>query len=132
MQEKGRYRLEDFELYKAARDFRRQIYELLPHLPSAEKYCLDQQLRRAAVSVTNNIAEGHGRWHYRENIQFCRMARGSLEEVIDDLTVFEDQHYGNTAVVSTLKEQAYQLIARINGYIGYLKKSQTQADGDPV
>ncbi|HTQ39115.1 MAG TPA: four helix bundle protein [Pirellulales bacterium] len=124
MLEKSRYRLEEFELYQAARDFRRKIYGLLSALSNTEKYCLDQQMRRAAVSITNNIAEGHGRWHYQENIQFCRMARGSLEEIIDDLTVCEDQHYRSSAMLIELKQQAYQLISRINGYISYLRKSQ--------
>ena len=124
MQEKSKYRLEDFELYQAARGFRRQIYDLLPQLPRDEKYCLVPQMRRAAISITNNIAEGHGRWHYQENMQFCRMARGSLEEIIDDLTVCQDQKYGDPKTIEDLKRQAYELIARINGYIGYLKKSR--------
>ena len=65
------YKLDDFELYQCARGFRKRIYQVLRNLPSEEKYALEAQMRRAAISITNNIAEGHGRWHYQENIQFC-------------------------------------------------------------
>src|SRR5262249_40091249 len=117
MYEESRFRLEDFELYQAARGLRRRVYALVRQLPCDEKPCLDRQLRRAILSVTNNIAEGHGRWHYQENIHFCRIARGSVDEVIDDLTLCEDEEYGDQTSVKELKTQAYQLIARINGYI---------------
>jgi four helix bundle protein len=122
--EKGQFRLDDFELYKVARAFRKRVYVLIRQLPPCEKYCLDNQMRRASVSITNNIAEGHGRWHYQENIQYCRMSRGSVEEIIDDLNVCEDERYGDQAFVAELKEEAYALIARINSYIAYLRGSQ--------
>jgi len=73
--EDGRFRIDDFELYKSARRFRKRVYQLLRLLPTEERFCLGSQMRRAAVSVTNNIAEGHGRWHYQENMRFCRMSR---------------------------------------------------------
>lgn len=52
--------------------------KILPTLPTAEKYNLDIQIRKAAVSTTANIAEGYGRYHYQEGIQFYRITRGSL------------------------------------------------------
>ncbi len=55
-------RLDNFGLYQKARKFRQNVYKLIKQLPLEERYCLDQQMRRAIVSVTNNIAEGHGRW----------------------------------------------------------------------
>lgn len=61
------------------------IYALVEELPTEEKRNLQIQMRRTALSLTNNIAEGHGRFHYEENIQFLRQSRGSLEELIDDL-----------------------------------------------
>jgi four helix bundle protein len=69
---------DDFELYRVAREFRKRGYVLLRQLPWEEKYALADQMRRAAVSGTNNIAEGHGRWHYQENIRLCRISRGSF------------------------------------------------------
>ena len=83
-------------------------------------------MRRAAVSITNNIAEGHGRWYFQENIQFCRIARGSVEEIIDDLNTCEDERYRDASFVAELKEEAYNLIAKINGYLAYLRKKTSE------
>ncbi len=99
----GKFRLDDFELYNRARSFRKRVYQLLKTLPAEEKYCLEKQMRRAAVSVTNNIAEGHGRWHYQENMQFCRISRGSVGELIDDFNTCVDEGYGNQTLVQELK-----------------------------
>ena len=109
---------------RLAREYRKQVYQLIRPLPVEERYCLEPQMRRAAVSITNNVAEGHGRWHYQENIRFCVIARGSVEEVLDDLNVCLDEGYGNALFVSQLREEGYQLIAKINGYIAYLRKSK--------
>lgn len=124
----SRFGLEDFELYQIARSFRRKAYVLLKQLPEVEKYALGSQMRRGAVSVTNNIAEGHGRWHCKENIQFCRVSRGSVEELIDDFNTCEDESYGDPTLVDELKRDAYNLIRRINGYIAYLRRSQQAGD----
>ena len=124
MNEDGRFRLDDFELYKFAREFRKRAYCLLKQLPPDERYALANQMRRAAVSVTNNIAEGHGRWHYQENIRFCRISRGSVDELIDDFNTCQDEGYGDGKVAEQLKVEAYDLIRRINSYIAYLRKSK--------
>ena len=79
-------------------------------------------------TVTNIIAEGHGRWHYQENIQFCRIARGSVEELIDDLNECRDENYGKQDLIAELRTDAYVLIRKINGYIAYLRKTQQSMD----
>jgi four helix bundle protein len=81
-------------------------------------------MRRAAVSITNNIAEGHGRWHYLENVQFCRISRGSVEELLDDYNICSDENYGMPKTIEELKDDARQLLARINSYIAYLRRSK--------
>jgi four helix bundle protein len=120
----SQFSLDSFELYNSARRFRVGTYRLIRQLPAEEKYCLGTQMRRAAVSVTNNIAEGHGRWYYKENIRFCRVARGSIGELIDDFNVCLDERYGDTALVEELQNDAQQLIARINSYVAYLRRSK--------
>jgi len=126
--EEAKYSLDDFELYQAARAFRRKVYALSRQLPKEEDYVLRTQMRSAALSITNNIAEGHGRWHYQDNIRFCRIARGSVEEVLDDINTCLDEGYGDTAQNERLKAEGYALIARINGYIAYLRKSKQRED----
>ncbi|TMQ35539.1 MAG: four helix bundle protein [Planctomycetota bacterium] len=126
--EAGRFRLDDFELYCLARAYRKRVYQLIKVLPLEEKYCLSTQMRRAALSVTNNIAEGHGRWHYQENIHYCRIARGSIDEVLDDLNVCLDEGYGDPQEVEQRKQEGYELIKRVNGYIAYLRKTRQGQD----
>src|SRR5947208_3204680 len=126
--EEGRFKLDDFELYKIAREFRKRTYRLVKQLPPEEKYALVNQMRRAALSVTNNIAEGHGRWHYQENIQYCRTSRGSVEELIDDFNTCQDEGYGDQALVAALKLEGYDHIRRINGYIAYLRRAKQGGD----
>lgn len=119
---KGSYSFEDLELYKAARDFRKEIFSLIKTLPPDEKFNLVSQMRRAATSITNNVAEGHGRYHYQENIQFLRQARGSLEEILDDLNICEDEHYVTPDLLDRLKHEGFELVHRINGFVAYLRK----------
>jgi four helix bundle protein len=120
------YRLDDFELYQKAREFRKKVYKVIRKLPPEEKYALELQMRKAAISITNNIAEGHGRWHYQENIQFCRISRGSVEEIIDDFNICIDENYCPGVDFNRLKEEAYDFIKRINGYIAYLNKCKQE------
>ena len=117
-----KFGLDDFGLYQSAREFRKKVYRLIRQLPREEKFSLDPQMRRAAISVSNNIAEGHGRWYHKENMRFCRIARGSVEELLDDFNLCGDEQYGNRELVAELREEAGVMLRRINSYIGYLKK----------
>ncbi|MBU0549060.1 MAG: four helix bundle protein [Candidatus Omnitrophica bacterium] len=118
---------EDLDVYKIAREFRKKIFKLSKELPQLEKYNLANQIRRAAVSLTNCIAEGHGRFHYQENIQFLRQSRGSLEELIDDLNICIDENYVEDTVSNRLKEEAYEVLKKLNGYIKYLCRCKEEA-----
>jgi four helix bundle protein len=112
---------EDLEVYKKARQFRRSMYRVTRKLPDLEKYELASQIRRASVSLTNNIAEGHGRYHYLEQLKFLFQARGSLQELIDDLNVCEDEQYLPKSEVVDLKNQAKEVQRLISGYARYLR-----------
>ena len=118
---------EDLEIYKSAREFRKKIYSLAKQLPEYEKYNLANQMQRAAVSLTNGIAEGHGRFHYQENIQFLRQSRGSLKELIDDINVCIDENYADLNRLDNLKKEGYELLKKLNGYIKYLRNCKQAA-----
>ncbi len=119
---------EDLEVYKAAREFRKKIYRLAKELPEYEKYNLTSQMRRAALSLTNCIAEGHGRFHYQENIQFLRQSRGSLKELIDDLNTSIDESYADLEQLDELKKVGYMVLKKLNGYIKYLRKCKQETE----
>jgi four helix bundle protein len=99
---------EDLEVCKVAREFRRAMYGVANGLPEIEKFALVGQIRRAAVSLTNNIAEGHGRFHFLDQIKFTLQARGSLQQLIDDLNVCADEQYVPPEGVATLKETGWR------------------------
>jgi len=116
---------EDLEVYKAAREFRKAMYAVSRCLPDFEKYDLGRQIRRAAVSLTNNMAEGHGRFHYPDQIRFFLHSRGSLEELVDDLNVCSDENCVFDEQVEKLKEQARGVLILINGYLRHLRNRAT-------
>ena len=115
---------EDLDVYKLAREFSRKISQLIKKLPGGEEYNLKRQMRRAKLSMTNNIAEGFGRYHYQENIQFCRQSRGSICELIDDFNECYEEGYISQAESSTLKSEAYHLIKVLNAYIASIKRQK--------
>ena len=115
---------ETLEAWKKGRELRKNISKLSKTFPVEEKYRLTDQIIRASRSVTANIAEGHGRFHFQENIQFCRQARGSLYELIDHFYVALDEDYIENSDFITYKANVFDIIKLLNGYIKYLKTSK--------
>ena len=66
----------ELETWKQARKIRMIMSNMVKNFPSEEKFRLADQLIRCSRSIGNNIAEGHGRFHYQDNIRFCIIARG--------------------------------------------------------
>ena len=116
---------EDLEVYKAAREFRKAMYAVSRCLPDFEKYDIGRQIRRVAVSLTTNMAEEHGRFHYLDQIRFFLHSRGSLEELVDDLNICLDENYVSDEQVEKLKEQARGVLILINGYLRHLRNRAT-------
>ena len=130
---------EDLEVYQVARAFRKAMYQVAKRLPKEEKFALTSQIQRAAASLTNNIAEGHGRFHFLEQIKFMLQARGSLEELLDDVNVCEDETYLADEEIEKLKAEGWRVHKLINGYIRFLRSrvsrdssrvQETSADDD--
>lgn len=76
------FRFEKLEIWNDARDFVKEIYKLGVGFPKEEKFCLTDQMRRAAISIVLNIAEGSDRKSDADFRRFLRCAIGSLEEVV--------------------------------------------------
>jgi four helix bundle protein len=112
---------EDLALYQVAREFRKKMYGVTRLLPDFERFELASQIRRAAVSLTNNIAEGHGRYHFADQVRFFLGARGSLQELVDDLNVCADEKYLDTDAGEALKHEAQRCLGLLNGYLRYLR-----------
>ena len=119
---------EDLEVYKLAREFSDKVSQLIKKLLKEEEYNLKGQMRRAKLSLTNNIAEGFGRYHYQENIQFCRQSRGSICELIDDFNECYANKYIDQNYRDQLKDEAYNLIKILNGYIASIKRQKSKAN----
>ena len=113
---------EDLEVYQEARKLRTRIFKLTRLLPSDERYVLVSQMRRAALSVTNNIAEGHGSRSYRHNISYLYRSRGSVNELLDDINACEDEGYFEKRHLDDLRSTAESVARLINGYIAYLRR----------
>ncbi|AMM40197.1 S23 ribosomal protein [Candidatus Desulfofervidus auxilii] len=126
--EKGKYgqikHFTDIEAWKLGREIRKSIYTLVKTLPNEEKYNLNSQMRRAAISTTANIAEGYGRYHYQENIQFCRQSRGSMYEMQDHLITCLDEGYITKEDYDRMYSLTKNAIRAINGYIKLLQRQQ--------
>ncbi len=114
---------EQLECWKASREVLKWVRLVIKNVPKTEFDLIDN-ITRAARSSTRNIAEGFGRFSYQENTHFCRISRGSLFEIIDDvITMFEDKY---------LTEEEYKsgrikidfAIKLINGYIHYLQQQK--------
>jgi len=111
---------EDLETWQKCRQFRNDISALVKHFPIEERYRLTDQLIRCSRSVTANIAEGHGRFHYQDNLKFCRNARGSLNETLDHLICACDEEIITSEQLGTLRNKYNECHRMLNGYITFL------------
>ncbi len=122
---------EELDCYKSARNFRVEVSIFCKTLPKCEEYRLKDQIIRSSRSVTENIAEGYGRHHNQENLQFCRIARGSLTESIEQLNIGLDEEYLTLEKYSNLRELANTTLKLLNGYIRYLKSFNSNTNHQP-
>jgi four helix bundle protein len=121
--------LEKLDVWCKARDFAVRIHkEILPLLPVEEKWALNQQLRRSSQSIAANIAEGYGRFYFQDNVRFCYIARGSLEETLSHIVYARRVRYIPELLFNSFALDGENLNRLINGYIGFLKKSKQGAN----
>ncbi|PQJ10582.1 four helix bundle protein [Flavipsychrobacter stenotrophus] len=111
----------DLEVWKAARLYKKAIYDLSITFPSTEKYRLEDQMIRASRSIGSNIAEGYGRYTYKDQLHFCIQARGSLFETVNHLIDAYDCKYIDKETLQNFKNQANEVEKLLNGYIAWLR-----------
>ena len=97
------------------------IYKLTQHFPTSEVYGLTSQIRRCGVSVPSNIAEGCGRNHSKDSIQFFYIARGSLYELETQIHISKDLEYITSEELQTILTQTTTCKKLLNGFINYYK-----------
>jgi len=121
------FSFKELDAWKLCRELRNEIWLLVKSFPYEEKHVLTDQMIRASRSATNNIAEGFGRFHFQENIQFCRVARGSLHEMLDHISCAYDCSYIDISTNNKFNEMIIRAIKVLNGYINFLKNSKDQS-----
>ena len=114
------YQLEDLAAWRKARELRQHVSVVCKSFSKEERYRLIDQLIRASRSILANIAEGHGRFHYQENIQYSRQARGSLVECLDHFYVALDETFIDKHQFTQFKAKYDELLRILNGNIAYL------------
>ncbi|HMB24284.1 MAG TPA: four helix bundle protein, partial [Anaerolineales bacterium] len=130
--EPGKCGFEDLECYQLALEVMAKIHAFSKTLPPAEKFDLYAQIRRSSKSVTGNIAEGYGRYHYLDSLHYYSIARGELNETLS--------HLINAKVLSYIEQlefkELYKLIRQteqaLNGFMAYIRRQRagSQEYGD--
>lgn len=117
---------EELDCWKKGAALRRNLSARVKGFPPEEKYRLTDQIIRAARSVTANIAEGFGRFHYQEYAQYCRQSRGSLYELVDHLITANDEGYISKSELNDFKNEIESCLTVLNGFINYLLRAKSQ------
>lgn len=113
----------ELEVWKKARVLKNDIKELAESFPVEEKYRLVDQVIRSSRSINAAIAEGHGRYTFKDQIHFCIIARGSLSETYNHLIDALDCKYINYQQLYAFKIKIDETERLLNGYIAYLRKN---------
>lgn len=111
----------DLIVWQEAKSLANDVYEVSGKFPKDELFGITSQLRRAAVSIPSNIAEGQGRLTKGEFLQFLGNARGSLLEVVTQLEICADRKYLTNSELKTLEAKAFNVLRLLNGLIESLR-----------
>ncbi len=109
------YSFEKLEVWKKSRDLVKKIYELTRTFPKEEKYGLVSQMRRAAISVSSNIAEGSTRWGSNDKARFYEMAFSSLMELLNQTILASDLEFLEQEQLYVVREEIENIGRMLNG-----------------
>jgi four helix bundle protein len=102
----------ELEIWKTSRALKNELYTLVKTFPSFEKFRLADQIIHSARSINSNIAEGHGRFTYKDRLHFCIQARGSLSETGNHLFDALDCNYISATELENFSEKI-EIIRRL-------------------
>jgi len=105
-------------------DIHKRLTSLIYKANKDERFDLIAQIHSSSKSVSANIAEGHGRFYYGDNVRFCYNARGSLDETVSHLRTALDLDYCSRELYEELRTQADEVRRMLNGYIDWLKEKK--------
>jgi len=111
----------DLKAWQESISFVSEIYNTTKTFPKSELYCLVSQIRRSAISIPSNIAEGAGRNHKKEYIQFCYISLGSLAELETQLIISSNLNYFNSNSLQKYSQRIRYIRSMITGLIKSLK-----------
>jgi four helix bundle protein len=117
---KNNYR--DLVVWQRAIELVPEVYQLVKQLPKEETYALGDQLRRAAVSIPANIAEGQARQHQKEFLQHLSIAKGSLAELHTLLVVAQKLGYVTAAQLESIEQGLSEVARPLNGLMSSLRR----------
>ena len=117
------YAFENLTVWQKSREFVKAIYLITSDYPKEEKYGLISQLRRAAVSVSSNIAEGSCRWSKKEQARFYEMSYGSLIEILNQLILSVDLDFISASSLTEIRPNIEELGRMINALQRAAKKT---------
>ncbi|BDW92491.1 hypothetical protein MACH07_13230 [Flagellimonas marinaquae] len=113
---------EDLEVYKTTIKFTGQVYDLLKRSPLKEDFAMVDQVRRATISISNNISEGFERETDKELIRFLYFSKGSAGEIRNLFNLMEEVGYFKVEELVDYKKQAINISKQLANYIKYVKK----------
>jgi len=119
----------DREVWEMGRRIRQCLYQVSRAFPAWELYGLGLQIRKSAVSLTANIAEGYGRKSWAENKRFCRISRASAQELRDHITTALDQDYLTRELWKILDSELISFVRMLNAYIRSMEKREASQRG---
>lgn len=114
----------DLEAYKEAKKLVRDVYVLMQKFPREEQHALCNQLRRASISVTSNIAEGSGRVSRKEKVHFIEISYGSLMEVLSQLDIAADLGYITQEEFGWIEAQEDKVAGLLSGLRAYFIRQE--------
>ena len=119
------YNLEDLEVYQLAESFGDEIWFIVNEWDYFAKDTVGKQMARSADSISANIAEGYGRYHYKENRNFCYFSRGSIIETKSWLKKSKTRNLINEATYQNLLQKLETIHHKLNIYIKFIGKGKT-------